>query len=464
MFRPNLPFLCFVFLFLLLSVGSLARHYSFHSSAFDLGIFDQSVWHYSRFSVPFNSIKNQVQWGDHFTPLLLFMVPFYWLGFGASALLVVQAASVCGAAYLVYGYGRRIFSEVQGGDRLALLCGLFLVFHPFMQHALAFDVHPETIAAFPLTLGIIGLLERRFSWMWGGFLLSFLAKEDMALYGIGAALWLLYTRMIRQGFVLLCASLGYFLLIGFVVMPHFAGGIPLGGYADFGVLGGSVSELFTTLFTDPLSGASALVNSPLKVGTLALFVAALGGFPLFSPLALGALMVNILPRFLTTEPLRWTSHFHYGVVIVPFAVVGSMPVLLKAARRFPRGTLFLLACGGWISVWSTHASLLSPRWVVQYVTDERRVEVEHVLRLIPENAPVTASSPLVPHVTHRERVYQFPDHYGDATYVLISLDYSPYPLHYHQLATFVQYYQENERYALLWQAGGTYLFRREGGV
>lgn len=48
----------------------LFRHWQFGSSAFDLGIFDQAVWHLSRFEAPASTISGFTNiLGDHFHPV-----------------------------------------------------------------------------------------------------------------------------------------------------------------------------------------------------------------------------------------------------------------------------------------------------------------------------------------------------------------------------------------------------------
>ena len=52
------------------------RHFG---SSLDLGIFDQAVWHLSRFERPFSSVKGYSIFGDHFHPIIALFVPFYWV-------------------------------------------------------------------------------------------------------------------------------------------------------------------------------------------------------------------------------------------------------------------------------------------------------------------------------------------------------------------------------------------------
>src|SRR5688572_33437146 len=71
----------------------LFRHWHFGSSAYDLGIFDQAVWHLSRFEVPASTINGYPNiLGDHFHPIIAAWAPLYWLAPAPETLIVVQAA------------------------------------------------------------------------------------------------------------------------------------------------------------------------------------------------------------------------------------------------------------------------------------------------------------------------------------------------------------------------------------
>lgn len=63
---------------ILYSTYSLLRHWHYSSSGYDLGIFDQAMWHYSRFEIPRNTIADYPHiLAEHFHPILLILVPFY---------------------------------------------------------------------------------------------------------------------------------------------------------------------------------------------------------------------------------------------------------------------------------------------------------------------------------------------------------------------------------------------------
>src|SRR4029077_20029442 len=68
---------------ILYSALAVLRHESYHSFRFDLGLFDQLFWNTTQ-GRPFESTMSQALpvphslLGDHFSPLLLVLVPFFY--------------------------------------------------------------------------------------------------------------------------------------------------------------------------------------------------------------------------------------------------------------------------------------------------------------------------------------------------------------------------------------------------
>ena len=73
----------------------LFRHWHFGSSAYDMGIFDQVVWHLSRFEAPASSVRGFSNFlGDHFFPVIALFAPLYWIAPRPESLIVAQAVLV----------------------------------------------------------------------------------------------------------------------------------------------------------------------------------------------------------------------------------------------------------------------------------------------------------------------------------------------------------------------------------
>jgi uncharacterized membrane protein len=81
--------LLFAFAYALLGI---VRHRHFGSSAYDLGIFDQAVWHLSRFEAPASTISGFSNiLGDHFYPIIALFAPLYWIAPRPETLIVATA-------------------------------------------------------------------------------------------------------------------------------------------------------------------------------------------------------------------------------------------------------------------------------------------------------------------------------------------------------------------------------------
>ena len=79
---------------ILLTALSLVRHYTFHSSLYDLGIFHQVLWNTAHGRPFASSIKHMSYLGDHLSPSFALLAPLEWLPRPLELLLVAQAACV----------------------------------------------------------------------------------------------------------------------------------------------------------------------------------------------------------------------------------------------------------------------------------------------------------------------------------------------------------------------------------
>ena len=74
----------------LLSVLSLLRHYTFHSSVYDVGIFDQVLWNTAHGRPFASSLSHMSYLGDHFSPSLALLAPIEWLPRSLDLLFLAQ--------------------------------------------------------------------------------------------------------------------------------------------------------------------------------------------------------------------------------------------------------------------------------------------------------------------------------------------------------------------------------------
>jgi len=105
----NLPQTLLIFLVvvfaLYFSALSLQQHWAFQTNGMDVGNVDQALWNTAQGRFLQFSLMTPVEsrLALHVEPVLLLLVPFYWLGLGGpELLLVVQAGVVALGAWPLY--------------------------------------------------------------------------------------------------------------------------------------------------------------------------------------------------------------------------------------------------------------------------------------------------------------------------------------------------------------------------
>lgn len=134
------------------SFFGILRHWHLQSG-YDLAIFDQAVWHYSRFETPANTISGHAHiLAEHFHPILVLLAPLYWVLPRAETLLVAQAFLLSASAVPVYRLARE---RIGAGLGLAMSAAYVLFWG--IQKAAAFDFHELALAPLLIALALLGI-------------------------------------------------------------------------------------------------------------------------------------------------------------------------------------------------------------------------------------------------------------------------------------------------------------------
>jgi hypothetical protein len=82
----------------------------------------------------------------------------------------------------------------------------------------------------------------------------------------------------------------------------------------------------------------------------------------------------------------------------------------------------------------------------------------HLETLIPKDAKVSASSPLVPHLAMRDIIYQFP-YVADADYIALMYDCSGYPLLQNEYSKVLNDIKSDSTKTLIFDDGALALYK-----
>lgn len=401
------------------SVYGVLRHWHFGSSAFDLGIFDQAVWHLSRFERPASTLNHLPNlFGDHFHPVIALLAPLYWMAPAAETLIVAQAVLFALSAVPVFLFAR---ARLPFGPSISLTTAYVLFWG--LQRAIAFDVHEIAFAPLVIATAILALDRRNWPLFWTMAIVLTGVKEDLIPLVVFFGIYLFIRGERRQGAVLAVGGFVAFLLVVGVLLPSVN---PAGAYGFAGPYRGVIERPWTI----PM----ALVTPPGKLLTAVLWVAPFAFLPLLSDLSL-LLIPFALTRLLSTAPTHWSTIFHYSAPLAPIAAMAAADGLARLGRWIgePRMQMrFVYAVSGLAVLLSSLLPGRQPLWTLlsprHYHSSESVRAGYEVLRRVPRGASVVAQAAIAPHLSERDRIYMLERVAPDADYVIAAADVSPWPL------------------------------------
>ncbi len=467
---------------LALGYSSFTNHFSFHTFACDLGLFNQDLWSSLFFGVLFfDTIGPGTHFIFHFDPILFLMLPFYSFFPSPLLLLAVQTLFIGLGAIPLFLLSRE---ELGSGFAASLIAAAYLL-NPSLQGVNLYDFHPDCFFPFFFLSALYYMRKGRMCKFLFFTVLTLMCKEIAAFTVIALGLYLMWfnrrhiarkllspRQLLRdKHFTFPCV-----VMVMAAVWFYFSlKASPPSAWLNlrsfhWSYLGFDMFSILRTLVTNPVYSIQAgLTPNPAKFAILkvlfgkyipdsvlllfsltestwkAAYVLNLlfpvGFIPLLSPMAL----LPAFPWFFLTIMSPIPVHYQavgtqYPALILPFLFFATVMGLKKClsiaerlkAKLFREGkgwsrrrtltflVLLLLACS------STGFYLLTPVRYVEGVSYRDSV-VSLLASTIPPYSTVLTQSDIFPHLTPTLGVYLghytfMPEDYYD--YVLVDR-YSP---------------------------------------
>lgn len=388
------------------STVAITRHNIFASHAFDLGIFDQAVWNLSKFQAPASTIRGFTNiFGDHFHPIIILAVPLYWLISDVRVLLVLQVALFVLAALPIYWIAYKRFGKFVA---LLWVCAYLLFWG--VQSTVLYDFHEIVFAVPIVSFALYYILDKRFSQSIPFILSLLLVKEDMPFLVIAFGLLMAIYKEWRYAIALLTAGVAWFLLVSKLVLPILSGNTSY-YYWRYGELGNNLESSIKTVLLKPWLVVYLFFLPIIKTKTLLLSFLPFLGLAVFSPLVILALPL-FAARFLSTEQTYWSTNFHYTAVLAPILISASLDALDRFQKRFSMQKPIIIGISILVLVINIGIMLLPSsdlrQLVTQYTNSESKlVGSTEAFITIPPQASVIAQDVIAPHLTHRDKIYDF---------------------------------------------------------
>jgi len=430
---------------------SLVNHYQLRTYALDLGMYNNALYSFAHFKNAYFTLGidgiEMPFLGTHFSVILIFLSPFYFV-FGSYTLLIIQIIAILAGGFAIYKYSKIQFSS-NSIIPLIILIQFFSIWG--IYSALSFDFHCNVIGAM-LVPWFIYYLERRKLIQASIFLLLVLfSMETMSIWvffiiiGLMIKNWKEYKKEYLKFEIpaaIFCLLYGV-IVIG-IVMPSLQGtegNLQFGRYSH---LGNSLGAILLTMIKSPLHTFSLLfkntLSDPVYNGIkqeFLIMVLVSGGIALlFRPVYLLMLIPIFAQKLLSNDYALWGINGQYSIELVPILSIAFID-LVKNAKKYKVGIAVFVAL---TTLFFTFNSLdhRTSKWYdktnsrfysgIHYKSDIDVTKIKNALKVIDNDSKVSVISCLAPYLAFRDKIYHFPI-VKDADYIALILNKKgTYPL------------------------------------
>lgn len=369
---------------------SILHHARFESGGFDLGIYDQAVWQFSRFQYPFNTIKNRLIFGDHLSLTLPLLATLYWLRSDVRMLLVFQSFWLVLSIIPVY---KLIRHRGYSAQVASILCIIYSLFYAFQQTIL-FDFHAAMIGVGLVAWVLYFFETRKGMWLSITFILLLLTQENMGLELAAIMVIYLFKKKYRaKSFALIVSGI----VFSFLAIQIVARLSPL-GYDYVPRLNANTLTLLSRFFDDPQKRQVWLYSFSW-----------FSFLPLLSPGAILASALELGQYFITGPEFSrmWSPFTHHRIMLAPIMLLGTLDafVFLKKKKIFLEkvslGMLFVMLVLQFIYHLPLNKLSKSEYWRQEpWMKDDAQL-----ISLISPVESIATQQDLVPHLSQRKEIY-----------------------------------------------------------
>lgn len=434
----DIHLLCISFLAvtLMLSLLGIARHKSFATMSWDMGIFEQALWNTLHGNLFFSSIRGNISLlGDHFQPILFFILPFYALKPSVATLLIIQAVFLGLSVFPLYLIAR---------DRLN---NRFIVFSVIISFILSkglrgvglSDFHPEGIIIPLCFTAFYFLIKRKNLLFILTCILLLFCKETAVFIILGFGLYsLVFLRRKVCGLSLIILALAAWAVETRLFIPYFNDFDHSYFYYQRMAFGKTYTENLRFIIND-FPRFISFIFSPGKIDYLLRLTGSLGFLPFFAPSQYIMVFMPLVTILLASEKLAgyYSVNSHYVGAVLPFIYISAIYGAANAAAFLEKKTnlsqtsLFKLIGTGIILLSLLFYSKTDAYKFNKFTSGMRVNRVSEKLSwvaIIPKDATLSATSNYVPHLCHRKYIYDWRPEGGlpETEYYVIDLEFTGY--------------------------------------
>lgn len=443
--RKQIPLFILIGFGILLFTMGVLNHYFFRTYTYDYGNYNFAFWDYAHFRIsPITTFRgNFLQ--DHFSFLLMYFVPVYWLVNWLTqtyTLILIQYSLVLAAAWYSYKIIR------LKSDNFWLGVGVLIYYFVLLGRYTTFtcDVNLAVMSACFIPVFIYYFEIKKYFISFVLLILALFSRENIPVWFVFIFIVLIIQHWKDKKAVLystigIAISIVYFILLFKVFIPSIeTPGVKFSLF-NYAALGATPGEALTFILKNPVDSIKMFfINTsgdPVYDGVKAefywVYLISGGIILLLRPQYLIWFIPIVAQKVLNDNPVRWGIATYYAIEVVTLLPLSVFLVLSSIKSRTLQTGLTIAVCIATLSMTiykldKKHNKIpddLIPSKIKvydkQFFTPPFDVKrVNQLLKLIPSKARVSASNYLIPHLAQRQYIYFFPD-VRDAEYIVFSV-------------------------------------------
>lgn len=438
--------ICSVF-FLIYSSISFVNHYNFRTYALDLGAYTNALYDYTNFNLNDSTVflkKSENLLADHFDLYLIIFSPFIFI-FGTYTLLVIQIFAILFGGIGIY----KIFFVNPQKIKISIFATIYFFLFYGIFNSLAFDYHSNVIASCIVPWLFYSFKKNNLKLASILIIAIIIGKENMSLWltfiliGLSLEYW---KNKNLKNFILVSALFCaiYFILITQVIMPYLSNN---GTYPHFhySIIGKSISEAVFFIISHPIKSMSLLFKNhtfnPLgdyvKIETHLIILISGLFFLIKKPQYILMILPIYFQKFFHNNIFIWGIGGQYNIEFAPILAIGIFKVIQEIkSEKLKNYAMYLTIVLVTIASFRTmdNTKIFTDKNRIRFykkkhfIRDDYNVKKVHQqLNSLPKNTIISAQSPFLPHLSLRDKIYQFPI-IKDAEYIVFSNLENAYPI------------------------------------
>jgi uncharacterized membrane protein len=173
-------------------------------------------------------------------------------------------------------------------------------------------------------------------------------------------------------------------------------------------------------------------------------------------------MLPLSANLLSTMGIQATMQFQYPIHVIPFVYIGAIygaEIIFRKLKDRKRTSNFLwifIIVSGILSSFAFGSTVYNFRRCK--VNEHKKIFFTSVKPNIPKTSPLSSQANLLPHFSHREKIYRFP-RIDDAEYVLVDINSNKWPCSDEEYEKNIALLKSNPKYKLTFEKDGYMVFK-----